>query len=267
MNDFNESSILITGAGGLLGTAQVRSLLNRNAKLIALDVDQTALDRLCGEFEAETGMGRLITLTADITDPEKLREQLSGLLESRNVQGLVNNAAVNPKVEAGLPRRNSLSGLDWPKWENELKVGLFGAYNCSLIIGEHMLGHGLPSSVVNLSSDYGHLAPKQSLYFDGTSNPPIKPPIYIAVKHGIVGLTRYFASFWAGTNIRVNAIAPGGIANGQSPGFVEALSLEVPIGRMASVEELDGPIAFLLSEESSYVNGIELLADGGRAIW
>lgn len=130
-----------------------------------------------------------------------------------------------------------------------------------------MLAHGQPSSIVNLSSDYGHLAPRQALYDDGSINPPVKPPMYVAVKHSIVGLTRYFASLWAGSNIRVNSIAPGGIANGQDAIFKSRLSNEVPLGRMANVEEMDGPIAFLLSDASSYVNGIELIADGGRAIW
>jgi NAD(P)-dependent dehydrogenase (short-subunit alcohol dehydrogenase family) len=87
------------------------------------------------------------------------------------------------------------------------------------------------------------------------------------VKHGVVGLTRYFATFWAGSNIRVNALAPGGVENGQSAEFIERLSAEVPLDRMAKPDEFSGILSFLLSSDASYINGQEIVADGGRSIW
>ena len=268
VSDFFGKSIIVTGAAGLLGQQQVRTLLRKGASVLALDLDESKLQEMASNGNDVSGKaGKLYTRACDITSRESVQGVLDSLGESFQIQGLINNAAINPKVEQGLPRKDSLDTLEWSQWELELKVALYGTFVCSQIFGKHMLEHNLPSSIVNLSSDYGHLAPRQSLYDDGSCNPRVKPPTYIAVKHSIVGLTRYFASFWAGTNIRVNALAPGGIANNQDSVFTARLSNEVPLGRMARVDEMDGPVCFLLSEDSSYVNGVELLADGGRAIW
>ena len=263
MKEIKSKGVIITGAGGLLGHAFTRRFIASGWHVIALDVDASALKPL----EEQFAPGEITAVEADITDFELLRFRLSPVLDEIEVIGLVNNAAINPKVEAGLPRMSDAMNVPWESWSFEFKVGIFGAVNCSRLLASHFLRHGKPSSVLNLSSDYGHLGPEQSLYDDGSDNPPIKPLPYTVIKHATVGLTRHLATLWSGTNIRVNALAPGGVSNGQKDEFIERLSNRVPMGRMANVDEIASVCQFLVSSESSYVNGVEFIVDGGRSAW
>ena len=118
-------------------------------------------------------------------------------------------------------------------------------------------------SIINVSSDLGIIAPDQRLYKESGFT---KPVTYSVVKHGIIGLTKYTASYWGGKNIRCNAIAPGGIFNGQDPSFVRNINKLIPLGRMAKKNEYNGLILFLCSDLSSYMTGSVIVADGGRTI-
>ena len=116
--------------------------------------------------------------------------------------------------------------------------------------------------ILNISSDLGIIAPNQDIY----DKKFIKPVTYSVVKHGIIGLTKYTASYWARKNIRCNAIAPGGISNNQDKSFVKKLNQLIPIGRMAKKNEYNGLVLFLCSDHSSYMTGSVVVADGGRTI-
>jgi len=114
------------------------------------------------------------------------------------------------------------------------------------------------------------IAPDQRLYRqDGLSDDrqPVKPVSYSVVKTALIGLTRYLATYWAECGIRVNAISPGGVYNGQPDSFVEKLTNLIPIGRMANIDEYEGAILFLCSDASSYMTGNNLIIDGGRSCW
>lgn len=118
-------------------------------------------------------------------------------------------------------------------------------------------------NIINISSDLGIIAPDQRIYEDSNF---IKPVTYSVVKHGIIGLTKYTASYWGKRNIRCNAIAPGGIFNKQNSLFVKRINKLIPLGRMAKKREYDGLVLFLCSELSSYMTGSVIVADGGRTI-
>ena len=257
---------MVTGAAGLLGFHHVHRLLLEGAVVIAIDLLDEGLQKRFGSIPENLAVG-LHLIACDITSQSSLEHALKPLMSQYSITGLVNNAAINPKVEEGLGRRSHLLEETWEDWNLEMKVGLYGTFNCIRIIAPHMLAHGMPSSIVNISSDYGHLAPKQSLYLDSTDDPPVKPLSYSIVKHGVVGLTRFFATFWAGMNIRVNALAPGGVMNDQEPSFLSRISSEIPMARMARPDEFGGALSFLLSDESSYLNGQEIVVDGGRSVW
>jgi NAD(P)-dependent dehydrogenase (short-subunit alcohol dehydrogenase family) len=260
------STVVVTGASGLLGFHHVHKLLVEGAVVIAVDLFEETLKKKFATLPKSLTPG-LHLIACDITSEYSLRRTLEPLMTRYYITGLVNNAAINPKVEEGLGRRSNLLEETWEDWNLQLKVGLYGAFNCIRVLAPHMLAHGMPSSIVNISSDYGHLAPNQSLYFDSTDDPPVKPLTYSIVKHGVVGLTRFFATFWAGMNIRVNALAPGGVMNGQEQSFLSRISSEIPMARMARPDEFGGALTFLLSNESSYLNGQEIVVDGGRAVW
>ena len=147
-------------------------------------------------------------------------------------------------------------------WDKDILVSLKGSYLCNKIFGSYMAKFK-KGVILNVSSDLGIIAPDQRIY--GKSG-FVKPVTYSVVKHGIIGLTKYVASYWGKQNIRCNAIAPGGIYNNQDSSFVKKINKLIPLGRMARKNEYNGLILFLCSDLSSYLTGSVIIADGGRTI-
>jgi NAD(P)-dependent dehydrogenase (short-subunit alcohol dehydrogenase family) len=124
--------------------------------------------------------------------------------------------------------------------------------------------------IVNISSDLGLIAPDQRIYRKKqllAHQQPVKPVTYSVIKHALIGLTKYLATYWAENNVRVNALCPGGVSAGQPKEFVEKLVNLIPLGRMARADEYRGAIQFLVSDASSYMTGAVLVMDGGRTTW
>jgi NAD(P)-dependent dehydrogenase (short-subunit alcohol dehydrogenase family) len=124
--------------------------------------------------------------------------------------------------------------------------------------------------IVNVASDLALIGPDQRIYRQpglAEDMQPVKPVTYSVVKSALVGLTRYLATYWAKDKVRVNAISPGGVFNGQPEEFVERLTNLIPLGRMAAIDEYQGAIVFLCSDASSYMTGTNLVVDGGRSCW
>ena len=186
------------------------------------------------------------------------------------VDVLINNAANNPKVEARSDVEFSrLESFPLEQWQADLAVGLTGAFLCSRVIGGEMARRGR-GVIVNVASDLALIAPDQRLYRKAglpEDRQPVKPVTYSVVKSGLLGLTRYLATYWATSGVRVNAISPGGVYTDQPEEFVQRLSNLIPLGRMARVDEYEGAILFLCSDASSYMTGANLVVDGGRTSW
>jgi NAD(P)-dependent dehydrogenase (short-subunit alcohol dehydrogenase family) len=183
---------------------------------------------------------------------------------------LVNNAANNPKMEKQFDIEFSrLEFFPLKQWETDLAVGLTGAFLCSQVIGTEMARrkHGV---IVNVASDLALIAPDQRLYLQSglpDDQQPVKPVTYSVVKTGLIGLTRYLATYCANDGVRVNAISPGGVFNNQPEEFVHRLSNLIPLGRMAKADEYQAAIIYLCSDASSYMTGTNLIVDGGRSSW
>ena len=151
----------------------------------------------------------------------------------------------------------------------DLAVGLRGAFLCSQVFGKKMAQQG-KGVIVNISSDLGLVAPDQRIYKkEGVpeNQQPVKPVTYSVIKTGLIGLTRYLATYWADCGVRVNTLCPGGIEAGQPEEFKERLHSKIPLGRMADKDEYKGAILFLVSDASSYMTGATLTMDGGRTCW
>jgi len=174
----------------------------------------------------------------------------------------VNNAANDIVPKKKINSKLSIYNLDIHNLINDINVGLIGAIYCSKIFGEQMIKkkNGI---ILNISSDLSVIAPDQRLYSHlGIS----KPVSYSVTKHGLTGLTKYLASFWAKQNVRVNSFSPGGIYNNQDKLFVEKIKNLIPMGRMANKIEYKKTIQFLCSDDSSYMTGQNIISDGGRSI-
>jgi NAD(P)-dependent dehydrogenase (short-subunit alcohol dehydrogenase family) len=149
-----------------------------------------------------------------------------------------------------------------------MEVNVKGTFLCCQVVGARMADTGR-GSIVNVSSIYGMLSPVQELYDfrrrDGETF--FKPVAYSVSKSALYNLTRYLATYWAKSGVRVNTLTPAGVWNEQPREFLEAYTARLPIGRMAQVEEIVGPVVFLASDASSYVTGANLIVDGGWSAW
>jgi NAD(P)-dependent dehydrogenase (short-subunit alcohol dehydrogenase family) len=265
-----EKIVVVTGATGLLGREHVLAILNEGGRVVILDINKEAL----ADFDQELNpkhKGNFLSLYCDITDEHNLMEVLQKTIQVFGIPtGLVNNAAINPSVEKNSHRFNRIEDITQNVWDSEFKVGLWGAFLCSRIFGQAMVDSNTSGSIVNISSDHGLIAPNQNLYrIDGYSEnrQPVKPVTYSVIKHALIGLTKYMATYWAKETVRVNTLCPGGVLNGQDEIFLTRFNALVPMGRPAQSHEYRGALVFMLSDESTYMTGATIVVDGGRSVW
>jgi NAD(P)-dependent dehydrogenase (short-subunit alcohol dehydrogenase family) len=257
---------VITGGTGLLGRQHARAIAEAGGIVVLADIRELP----AGEVQADYGTSACSILT-DITKQEQVEELLGTVMERYGrIDILVNNAANNPKVENSSALAESrLENFPLGQWEQDLLVGLTGAFLCSKVLGAEM-ARRKKGVIVNVASDLALIGPDQRLYRkDGLpeDRQPVKPVTYSVVKTGLIGLTRYLATYWAKEGVRVNAISPGGVFAGQPEEFVQRLSQLIPLGRMAREDEYKGALLFLCSDASSYMTGSNLVVDGGRSCW
>ena len=264
---------VITGGAGLLGMKHAGAIAERGG--IPVLVDVVTASSKAAELTGRFGVPAFACET-DITKPESVRELRDQVLERfGRIDILINNAANNPKMENSTEVNFSrFEHFPIEQWYADLAVGLTGAYLCCQILGSHMAQAfretGRRGVILNIASDLAIIGPDQRIYRQpGLPDhlQPAKPVTYSVVKSGLVGLTRYLATYWADAGVRVNAISPGGVYNGQPDAFVEKLTNLIPMGRMAHQDEYQGAVLFLVSDASSYMTGHNLVIDGGRTAW
>lgn len=261
---------VITGGAGLLGLKHAEVIAGAGGLPVLADLPAAQPAEAALEMSRRTGRP-FLGFEADITDAHQVEALLGHVLDRfGRIDILINNAANNPKVESTAGKAWSrLEHFPLDAWERDLAVGLTGAFLCCKIMGGEMARRG-SGVIVNVASDLAIIAPDQRLYRQegvAEDQQPAKPVTYSVVKTGLLGLTRYLATYWADRGIRVNAISPGGVFCGQPEEFVARLSNLIPLGRMAQQDEYQGAILFLCSDASSYMTGTNLVVDGGRSCW
>ena len=264
---------LISGACGLLGMEHASALLESGAQVVLTDIVestlQTAHTKLARSFEAT----KIITKVMNVTSPERVRTAAEELwADGFRIDILVNNAAIDPKVkgEQGVLETSRLENFPIDQWNLQVAVGLTGAFLCSQVFGAAMAKDCKGGVILNIASDLSVFSPDQRLYRkDGLPDDmqPVKPVTYSVIKSGLIGLTRYLATYWADKNVRCNALSPGGVLSGQGEEFIQRLEPLIPLGRMASRDEYHAAVQFLCSDASSYMNGQNVVMDGGRSVW
>jgi len=259
--------VVITGGGGLLGKQHATAIHAFGGIPVIADVNLAAARRVASAVGS-----RAVPIRMDVTDPKSIMRVRNTITKQfGRVDVLINNAAHDPKVGDGRNRltEGRFEDLDLGTWNVDLAVGLTGAVLCSRYFGETM-AERRGGVILNIASDLALIGPNQTLYeVPGlpSTNQPKKPVSYSVVKSGLLGLTRYLATYWASHNVRVNALCPGGVENGQAAEFLERITRLIPLSRMARLDEYQGAIVFLCSDASSYMTGSVISIDGGRTCW
>ena len=267
----NGKIIIITGAAGLLGRKHAEAIAAYGGIPILLDLSEKTVSDLADQLKKKYNIAAE-GFEVDITNEPQIKQN-SDLIFKKfgKIDGLINNAANNPKVEDNSKENFSrLENFPLDIWNQDIAVGLTGAFLCAKYYGKKIAQNPDGGSIVNISSDLGLMAPDQRLYaIEGfaSDQQPVKPVTYSVIKSGMIGLTRYLATYWVDQGVRCNAICPGGIENGQSEDFLREVSSRIPMNRLAKADEYQSTLIWMLSDASSYLNGAIVPVEGGRTAW
>lgn len=265
--------VVITGGAGLLGKKHAEAVIEGKGIPVLIDISAQALDAAKKQLIDTYGKNCSVECyTADITKSQRIKEISDDLIKKyEHIDVLINNAANNPKVEGNAANMKAIQFENFPMqmWIDDIAVGLTGAFVCAQIFGEVMARQG-DGNILNISSDLGIIAPDQRIYRKeelSAEEQPVKPVTYSVIKHGLIGLTKYLATYYAEKGIRANTLCPSGVFNGQNKEFLDKLTNLIPMGRMANIDEYKSTILYLISDASSYMTGSTVIVDGGRTCW
>jgi NAD(P)-dependent dehydrogenase (short-subunit alcohol dehydrogenase family) len=259
--DVRDRVIVITGGLGRLGRVYTACFAELGARVAVLDravADSTAADA-----------ANTICVACDVTQHASVQRALSQVVSKWGVpHALINNAALDAPPDAPVEENGPFESYPEASWDRMMEVNAKGVFICCQVIGGAMAVAGR-GSIINVSSIYGLVSPDQRVYDYRRRGGSqfYKPVAYSASKSSLFNLTRYLATYWATRGVRVNTLTLGGVASGQDEEFVSSYVRRVPLGRMASAEEYNGPVVFLCSDASSYMTGANLVVDGGWTAW
>lgn len=260
---------IVTGGAGLLGAQFCEALAAVGAQPIIWDINEDAAQGVARRI-SEKYQVQAIAQKVEITQAASIRKNFDDLIKiCPNVQILINNAANNPKVGDNTQINWSrFENFSLEQWDQDILVGLTGAFLCSQVVGTY-LAEKKRGVILNIASDLSVIAPDQRLYRQEglkDSEQPVKQVTYSVIKHGLVGLTKYLATYWPERNVRVNAISPAGVYNNHNEEFVKRLTNLIPMGRMADHDEYNAAVIFLCSDASKFMTGQNIIIDGGRTV-
>ncbi|MDO8495056.1 MAG: SDR family oxidoreductase [bacterium] len=268
--DLEGDLAVITGGAGFLGKKHAEAILDGNGRVVLLDINDKAIGKALQYFPFSYPR-KVWGYTLDITKEKEVTRVISRIIrEIGSISILINNAANNPVVEGGGKNLSRLENMPIEAWNKDFAVSVTGALIMSRVIGQHM-ARNKRGVILNIASDLAIIAPDQRIYQKEGDKPgehQVKPVSYSVIKHALIGLTKYLATYWADQGVRVNAISPAGIYNtGLEDDFVQRLTNLIPMGRMANGDEYKAAILFLCSNASAYMTGANLVIDGGRTCW
>jgi NAD(P)-dependent dehydrogenase (short-subunit alcohol dehydrogenase family) len=238
----NHKIIIVTGGNGLLGKSIIERLKSEGAICINFDINHTT-------------SSDLTSVECDITEPKSVDFALKLVISKYSIiDGLVNNAYPRTKDWG-----NKFENIEYESWKQNVDWQLNSCFYLTQQIALHM-SENARGSIVNMASIYGIVGPDFSIY-EGTSM--TMPAAYSAIKGGLINFTRYVASYYGSKQIRVNAISPGGIFDNQNEEFVTNYTAKVPLKRLGNADDISPSVAFLLSDDSKYITGQNLIVDGG----
>ena len=265
--DLSGRVAVVTGGAGLLGRQFCATLAEAGAAVVVADINGDAAQKIAKELKS--ARHKAVAQTTDVGEPASVQAMADAAIrEFGHIDILVNSAALDPKFDKSSQGKHNSAFEDYSleAWEASLRVNLTGALLCSQAAVRTMLKQD-GGVIVNLCSTYGLGGPDQRIYQKQGASPQYKPVDYTVTKAGILGLTKYLATYYGDKNIRVNALTPGGVFNAHDEQFTKAYSARTVLGRMAQPNEMNGALLFLASDASSYMTGANLVVDGGWTAW
>ena len=259
----NKKYIIISGANGYLSQFFSKNLCKKyNLILWDIKFNKEFLSNI--KNLAKENSSNVISMNVDITNSLKIKKNIKILERKKiNIYGLINCAGLNPQPNIKHPDYFKNHESFMKMWNDEINISLKG-YMAMIYEVSKILQKSKNSTIINFSSDLGIISPNQNIY----SKEKIKPLVYSISKHGIIGMTKYFATLLSSKGVRVNSICFGGVFNKKfDKKFVKKVSKLVPLERMCDIDEILSPIDFLLDHKNSYMTGHSLIIDGGRTIW
>lgn len=265
--NLNGQVAIVTGGAGLLGSQFCRTLAEAGAGVLVADFDDKAAGDLAVKLQGDGFKAEAYKV--DVTDSESVNRMVDQCLATwGRLDILVCSAARDPKFDPSHHEQASNAFESFPieSWKEALDVNLTGMFLCAQAAVKPMLAqdHGV---IINICSTYGLVGPDQRIYIKPGKPLQYKPVYYSVTKAGVLGLTRYLATYYAGKNIRANALTPGGVFNQHDELFTQNYSSRTVLGRMARKDEMNGALLFLASDASSYMTGANLVVDGGWTAW
>ena len=266
MFDLKGRVAVVTGGCGILGRRFCHGLAEFGAAVAVIDLDRTAAEALAAELAEAHGVSTA-GYACDVSDADAVAATAELIEQALGpVDVLLNNAAAKSRVPEAFFA--PVESFDPAVWREIMAVNLDGMFLVAQAFGGRMAERGR-GSIVQTASIYGLVAPDQRIY-EGSEylgRPINTPPVYSASKAGVLGLTRYLATYWAEKGVRVNALVPGGVESGQNEEFRRRYGARVPLGRMARADEMVGAVIYLASDAATYVTGQAIAVDGGLSAW
>lgn len=258
---------IVTGGAGILGRRFCCGLAEFGANIVVADLDFDAASELAGYLK-NTYEARTLALSCDVSDQKSVQKMIVHVIsEFGEINILHNNAACKSEDLNAFFAPFEEYSLE--QWRQIMSVNLDGMFLVAQAVGKQMILQKKGGSIIQMASIYGVMAPDQRIYENSfyMGQQINTPAIYAASKAGVIGLTKYLASYWAERGIRVNTLSPGGTESGQNDEFIHRYSSRVPMNRMAKADEIVGALLYLASDASSYVTGQNIVVDGGLECW
>ena len=258
---------IVTGGAGILGRRFCSGLAQFGANVVVADLHYDAAMKLATDLQDRYG-ARALAVSCDVADQQSVQKMVDHVVsELGEIDILHNNAAGKSKdLDAFFAPFEEYS---LEQWREIMSVNLDGMFLVAQAVGKQMVEQDKGGSIIQTASIYGVIAPDQRIYENSfyLGQKINTPAVYAASKAGVIGLTKYLASYWAGSGIRVNTLSPGGTESGQNDEFNRRYSARVPMNRMAKADEMVGALLYLASDASSYVTGQNIIVDGGLECW
>ena len=258
--DFSNRVIVITGAAGLLGSEYADGFCQAGGNVVLADKNFEKCKKLAAKLEKKYGV-KPLPIKLDVTNPNSIKKMVAHITKKfSKIDVLVNNA-IYPEI--GKIKKTKFEDFPLDVWKKGIDVNLTGMFLCSQQIGKIMKKQK-NGVIINISSIYGIKGPDQRIY---GKTKIIKSALYATTKGAVINFTKYLASYWNRTGIRVNTLSLGGVEENQDRNFKKKYSDKTMIGRMAKKDEYIGAVIFLCSDASSYMTGSNLIIDGGWTAW